>query len=176
MFFDRWYDVLRVLTMGTLAYASLIVVLRVTGKRTLAKMNAFDLVVTVSLGSSLATILLSSEVALAEGVAAFVTLCGAQFLVALLATRFGPVRRAVKSRPALVLWSGEILGDSALRARLTEGEIRQAIRSSGAGALEDVGAVVLETDGTLSVIEAGSLGSGSALVDVHEDRRANARP
>jgi uncharacterized membrane protein YcaP (DUF421 family) len=41
--------------------------LRVSGKRTLAKMNAFDLVVTVALGSTLATILLSADVSLAEG-------------------------------------------------------------------------------------------------------------
>ncbi|MBB6440071.1 uncharacterized membrane protein YcaP (DUF421 family), partial [Streptomyces candidus] len=50
MFFDSWYDMLRVAVMAVCAYAALMVV-RLSGKRTLAKMNAFDLAVTVALGS-----------------------------------------------------------------------------------------------------------------------------
>ena len=59
MLFDGWDELGRVLVMGVLGYAGLIVILRVTGKRTLAKMNAFDLVVTVSLGSVLAAAVLA---------------------------------------------------------------------------------------------------------------------
>ncbi len=43
MFFDSWAGLLRVLVVGPLAYAALVLLLRVTGKRTLSKMNAFDL-------------------------------------------------------------------------------------------------------------------------------------
>ena len=46
MFFDSWNDLLRVVVVGVCAYVSLIVLLRAFGKRTLSKMNAFDLVVT----------------------------------------------------------------------------------------------------------------------------------
>jgi uncharacterized membrane protein YcaP (DUF421 family) len=70
MFFDSWTGMLRVVVVGTLAYAALVLLLRATGKRTLSKMNAFDLVVTVALGSTLATVLLSKDIALAEGVVA----------------------------------------------------------------------------------------------------------
>ena len=49
-------------------YVALIALLRISGKRTLAKLNALDLVVTVALGSTLATVLLSSTVALVEGI------------------------------------------------------------------------------------------------------------
>ena len=62
MFFHSWWDLLQIVVVGTLAYGALILLLRISGKRTLAKMNAFDLVVTVALGSTLATVLLSSEV------------------------------------------------------------------------------------------------------------------
>ena len=67
MFFDSWTGLGRVLVVGTLAYVALVAVLRISGKRTLTKLNAFDLVVTVALGSTLATILLSNSVALADG-------------------------------------------------------------------------------------------------------------
>ena len=52
MFFTSWYDLLLVV-VGTLAYGGLVLFLRVSGKRTLTKLNAFDLVVTVALGSTL---------------------------------------------------------------------------------------------------------------------------
>ena len=54
--FKGWESLGRVLFVGILAYAGLLLFLRMSGKRTLSKMNAFDLVVTVSLGSTLSTI------------------------------------------------------------------------------------------------------------------------
>ncbi len=64
MFFDTWTGLIRIVVVGVLAYAGLVFLLRVSGKRTLSKMNAFDLVITVALGSLLATVLLSQNVAL----------------------------------------------------------------------------------------------------------------
>ena len=64
--------------VGILAYAALVLSLRFSGKRTLAKMNVFDLVVTVS-GSTLATITLSNDVALAQGLLALALLITPQF-------------------------------------------------------------------------------------------------
>ena len=60
MLFDSWAGLGRVVLIGTLAYGALVLLLRISGKRTLSKLNAFDLVVTVALGSTLATVLLSN--------------------------------------------------------------------------------------------------------------------
>ena len=60
----------RTVVIGGRAYITLIVFLRISGKRTLAKLNAFDLVVTVALGSTLSANLLDQSIALAEGAAA----------------------------------------------------------------------------------------------------------
>ena len=69
MFFG-WLGLLRVLVVGSCAYLALIVLLRISGKRTLAKLNASDFVITVAIGSTLATVLLSSTVALAASTTA----------------------------------------------------------------------------------------------------------
>jgi len=45
MFFNNWAMVGRTVVVGTLAYLSIVILLRISGKRTLSKMNAFDLVV-----------------------------------------------------------------------------------------------------------------------------------
>lgn len=44
MFFDGWDSIIRVILAGVLAYVGLVVVLRISGNRTLSKMNSFDLV------------------------------------------------------------------------------------------------------------------------------------
>ena len=82
MFFDSWSALGRVAVVGVLAYLGLVALLRGSGKRTLAKLNAFDLVVTVALGSTLATILLSRDVALAERLLAFTLLITLQYIIA----------------------------------------------------------------------------------------------
>jgi len=81
MFFQGWTGLWRVLVVGTLAYIALVLLLRISGKRTLAKFNAFDFVVTVALGSTLATILLNNSIALAEGILALALLIGLQYVI-----------------------------------------------------------------------------------------------
>lgn len=152
MFFDSLDGLVRVVVIAVLAYAALVLLLRVAGKRSLAKLNAFDLVVTVALGSTLATVLLSGDVAFAEGALAFAMLALLQWTVSRLSIASPAFRRLVRSQPRLLLAEGEFLHEAMSDERVTEHEIEAVIRSSGIGRIEDVGAVVLETDGSLSVI------------------------
>ncbi len=168
MWFDNWSDVLRVLVVGPASYLTVVVVLRATGKRTLSKLNAFDLVVTVALGSTLATIFLSKDVSWSEGAAALVVLGLLQLLVAAVSSRVPLVRKVVTATPTLLLHDGQLLDDALRRARITGAEIRQAVRGSGVGDLSVIAAVVLESDGSLSVISSEQAGDRSALADVPE--------
>lgn len=153
--YDGFAGILRTVGIGAAAYLLLIVFLRVSGKRTLSKMNAFDLVVTVALGSTFATVLLSSDVALAEGAAAFVTLIGGQFVITWLSVRSRLMRKLVKSQPTLLVHRGAFLTEAMIRTRVTRAEVHAAARAAGLGALHDVGAVVLETDGNFTVLPSG---------------------
>jgi uncharacterized membrane protein YcaP (DUF421 family) len=155
-----------VLVVGTLAYAVLVLLLRATGKRTLSKMNAFDLVVTVALGSTLATVLLSKDVALAEGVLAFALLIFLQFAITWLSVRSERIQALVKAEPRLLLYCGHLLPEALRRERVTEEEVRAAARSQGIASLDEVAAVVLETDGSFSVLRRAESGGTSALANV----------
>ncbi|NKY38072.1 DUF421 domain-containing protein [Cellulomonas septica] len=163
MWFDTWGDVLRVVVVGAASYLALVLVLRVSGKRTLAKLNAFDLVVTVALGSTLATILLSSDVSWTEGVTAFLVLVVLQLTVSWTTSHVGPGRSVVTAGPTTVLRDGTLDRDAMSAQRLTVAEVRQAVRGSGVGGFDQVARVVLETDGTLSVIPTSAVGDGEAL-------------
>src|SRR5687767_6590786 len=166
MFFDSWFGIIRILIVGVLAYAALIIWLRVFGKRTLSKWNAFDFIVTIALGSTLATVIISKDVVLIEGLIALVLLIALQFAVTRLSVRFDWAENLVKAKPTLLFEKGEFLHSVMRNQRVTEGEIRMAIRSKGLAAIEEVEAVVLETDGTFSVIEKSADNSRSALKDV----------
>lgn len=174
MFFHNWADLGRTALVGALAYLALVLLLRISGKRTLSKMNAFDLVVTVALGSTLATVLLSKDVALAEGVVAFAVLIALQFIITYLSVRSPAVAQFVKAEPTLLLHQGRFLQGAMKRERVLEEEIRAAIRSQGIVAVEQVEAVVLETDGSFNVIRTPDQDvAPSALVDAAGYPRGN---
>ena len=152
LFFDDIHVIIRTVLIGIMAYLSLILILRVSGKRTLTKMNAFDLIVTVALGSILASIMTSKDITLAQGITAFMTLVILQFILTKLSYSSSSFSKLVKSNPALLFYQGEFLREQLKKERILEIEIYQAIRSSGHASLDEVQAVILETDGTLSVI------------------------
>ena len=152
MFYDNLTGLVRVVVISCATYAALIIALRVSGKRSLAKLNAYDLVVTVAIGSVLATVILSKDVALAEGLLALVMLLALQWIVSRLSILSRHFSDAVRSEPRVV-FENHRMNEAALREeRLTPGEVEGAIRSSGIGNSQDVAAVVLETDGSMSVI------------------------
>ncbi|MFD1510576.1 DUF421 domain-containing protein [Lacimonas salitolerans] len=152
IFFDTWLGLLRIPVVGILAYATLILMLRISGKRTLSKLNAFDLLVTVALGSTLATVLLNKSVPLAEGILALALLIGLQFAITWASIRSDRFQNLIKSEPTLLVHNGRYL-DAALRQqRITREEIGAALRQTGRSDIDEVISVVLETDGSMTVL------------------------
>jgi uncharacterized membrane protein YcaP (DUF421 family) len=169
MFFEGWSGIIRIFIVGILAYIALIFWLRISGKRTLSKWNAFDFIVTIALGSTLASVILSKDVPLIEGILGLGILIGLQFLITWLSVRYKSFYGLVIAKPALLLDKGEFLNEAMKSQRVTEEEVRMAVRAQGIIALEDVEAVVLETDGSFSVIKKSSGESKSALKDVSKN-------
>lgn len=151
MLFQNLSGIVRTIIVGSLAYAALVLFLRISGKRTLAKLNAFDLVVTVALGSTLSAIILQN-IALAEGVTALALLILLQFAVTFLSVRSVRFAEAIRSEPSLLVLDGELCKRAMQRERITKGELDSAIRAAGGEDVGEVRSLILESDGTLSVI------------------------
>ncbi len=122
--------------------------------------------VTVALGSTLATVLLTKDVALAEGVLAFTMLALLQWVVSRGSITNERFRKLVRAEPRLLVERGTYRQDAMARERVTSGEVDAAIRNAGIGRLAHVAAVVLETDGSLSVIADDGEGELTALRSV----------
>jgi len=169
MFQDGWVPLIRIATVGTLSYIAVVALLRYFGKRALTKMNAFDMVVTVAVGSSFASAVMNKEITLADGVFAFILLLVLQRLFVSLSVHLGWFGRYLKAQLLLIVYRGKILWDAAKKQQLGELEILGGIRNSGTAAIEDVLATVLEPDGTFSVIPLSASSNGhlpTALRDV----------
>ena len=185
----NWQDMLvgsatalvRTVVVGVLAYVALVALLRASGKRTLSKFNAFDFVVTIALGSTLSSILISQQVSLLQGIVAFGVLLGLQLAITWLSVRSPLVRGLVKSEPTLLVHRGEALHGALHRERVTMDELRAAARDGGAGSIGEIDAAVLETDGTITVVRDTGTGRATAFDGVrghpaHDDERRGTRP
>lgn len=173
MWFDSWTQILCIPALGWASYAALVLVLRISGKRILGQLNASDFIVTVAVGSALATIVLGSDIAFPTEVTALVLLVGLQFVVAWASAHLPHIRPALTAGPVALPIAGALQSDQLRRNRLSESEVLQDVRGSGSGHLFTVAAVVLETNGSISVIPENKLGSGSALRGVRNSGRAS---
>lgn len=163
MLFDSWDSIGRMIMFGIAAYVGAIAMLRISGSRTLSKMNAFDLVVTIAFGSTLSSILIDGRLSLATGVGALALLVVLQFVVAALAVRSDRFRNWITTQPVLLAWDGRTLDDTMRRQRVAAADIDAALRQRGFARLDQVLAVVLEADGSLSVVEGASTGAAATL-------------
>jgi uncharacterized membrane protein YcaP (DUF421 family) len=150
------------------------VLMRVSGKRTLSKLNAFDFVFVVAVGSVFASTIISKDITLVEGIAALATLIAIQVILAELAMRFSAVERIINGEPTLLLSHGKFIPRALRKERITEEEVRAAIRAKGVKRVEDVDAVILENDGSLSVAWEAKGPGRSSLVDATVPKGARA--
>ena len=167
LWFDNWDSIFRTLIITILAYIAMVFILRASGKRTLSKMNAFDFIVTIALGSSLATVALNKSIALADGVLAFFLFIFLQYGITWLSVRIKFVKKLVTSQPALLLYDGKVINGALKKERITIEEIYVAARNKGIADLNEVAAIVLETTGELTIIPKNAGLNSETMGDVH---------
>lgn len=140
---------------AALVYVFAVVAVRVAGRRTVAQMNAFDIVVTVALGSLAASTALPSQPALSDGAAVLLTFLALQVLVAALRQRFPVVQRVLDFSPEILVRKGRIdLRRAPWTAQLVTSDLESKLRQQGVRDLKDATLVVLEPDGKITVTTA----------------------
>ncbi len=147
-----WIEYAAVVAVAVGAYCWLVLVLRVSGKRSLSKLNAFDFAITVAFGSALATVIVSRDVGLFRGALVLAMLALLQYAVSRLSLQWPWFHDAVRSKPTLLLEDGGPVEKALRHERITLSELDEAVRSKGYARLDQLAAVVLETDGSFSVI------------------------
>jgi uncharacterized membrane protein YcaP (DUF421 family) len=152
IFFKDFAELGRAVLVALIGYTGFIIFLRTSGKRTLSKMNVFDFVFVVALGSTLADTILTPDITITKGLVACSTLIIFQVLLSWLTTRSARLEKIINGEPTLLLHKGKCIRDAMRRERVTEEEVRAAVRTHGVASLEKIETVILETDGTFSVV------------------------
>ncbi|PRY16537.1 uncharacterized protein DUF421 [Pontibacter ummariensis] len=150
---NGYEPLLRIVAVGTLTYIGIIILLRASGKRTLLSMNAFDFIITVAMGSAYGRILTAKQVSLAEALVTFCLLVSLQYIVSWLETRSQKFARVVAGQPSLLYYQGQFLEREMKKKRVRKAEMLAAARSKKLENLEQIEAIILETNGSLSVIK-----------------------
>ena len=152
MFFESWSEIARIVTTTLIIYPFLILATHLLGKRSFAKMNNFDWIITVAVGSILGSAILLKDVVIVEVLVAVSLLLFLQYLLTWISAHFSTFDKVVKTSPQLVFFDGEYIEAAMKDTRLTSTEVEGSVRKAGFGDLSTVMAVVFEADGELSIV------------------------
>ena len=133
-------------------YAVLIAGLRLLGKRELGQMSLYDLVLIVILGNAVQNAMIDNDNTLVGGVIAATVLLVANRLLNILIVRSPRVEEALIGAPSLLVSDGKIVQSHLAKQGVTREQLDAALREHGFDGLDGVHTVVLEVDGTMSVV------------------------
>jgi len=145
-------DVIRILGSAIIVYILIIVYIRILGKRSTSELNNFDWIVTVSVGSIVASTVILKDISVTEGAIGIFILMILQFIVTKFMYQSESFREVVKSTPQLLLFEGEFIDENMKKERILKPEVYAAIRQSGLKSVKQIYAIVLETNSKMSVI------------------------
>jgi len=166
LFFKDWESLYHIAICASISYIVLFIFIRISGKRTLAKLNAFDFVVSVTLGSTLSSMILA-KVTIAEGSVALLIIIILQYILAWFAKQSETMEEVINSEPTLLFYNGKFLHDAMLKEVITEEEIYSEIRKVKIENMEDVRAVIMELNGEITVVKkSGNTSDHTSLEDI----------
>ena len=165
LFFDNIEKLVRIILTTIMVYILIVLVTKVSGKRSTSQLNNFDWIVTVMIGSLGASTILLENIPLIEGSASIIVLYILQAIVTKYAALSPSFASVILSDPRIVFYQGQYLPEAMRAERLTRQELECAMRADGIHSLEDVEAIVFESDAKLTVIKKNDKASAATVSD-----------
>jgi uncharacterized membrane protein YcaP (DUF421 family) len=144
---------MEIILRATAVYFFLWAVARGAGKRELAELSAFELILLVTMGDLIQQSVTQEDMSVTGAFLAVGTLAFWILVFAYLSFRFGRVRRGVEGTPVIVVRHGQPLKDVLRVERVTLDEVKEEARNQGIADLDDVAIGVLESDGRFSFLK-----------------------
>ncbi len=143
---------LALVVRAVVVYGFLLVALRVAGRRELAQMTSFDLVLLLVISNAVQNSINAGDNSLGGGLVSAVVLVVLNWIFGYAVWRWRGVERVVEGKPLRIVTDGKVHVGALRRELLTLAELRSALRKQGIGRITDCRAVVLEPDGTLTAV------------------------
>lgn len=133
-------------------FSSIIVITRIFGLRTFAKMSSFDFASTIAVGSILASIVISKDHNIIKGIVALASIIAFQTLFSFLVRKSDRFKKVFTNKPQLLMKDGEILYDNLKSCNVGVSDLMGKLREANVHSLTEVQAVVFESTGDISVL------------------------
>ena len=144
-----WWELL---LRGIIVYAFLLCLIRITGRRQTGMMTPFDFILLLILSNTVQNAMNGGDNSLGGGLFLAGTLIAINWMMLLLSRHYSLVHWALVGRPVFLVRDGDIQENVMHRERITHHELMSAMRQAGLANIEQVKDVILETNGTISVI------------------------
>lgn len=144
-----WEFVLR----AVIVYVVILVLVRMSGKRTVGQFTPFDMILLVLLGTAVQNSLIGEDVSLLGGLILAATLIGLNYLVGFVTSRSRRADRLIEGAPVVLARDGKLFERVLKKELVSAADFDEAMRQSGCGELEKVKLALLETNGQITIIK-----------------------
>jgi len=144
-----WEFVLRAIAV----YVVLLVLVRLSGKRTVGQFTPFDLIVVVLLGTAVQNSLIGEDTSLPGGLILAATLIALNWLTGFVTARQPALDRLVEGSPVLLARDGVVFEAALRRQSISLAEFESEMRAADCGEAADIRLAVLETNGRISIVK-----------------------
>lgn len=154
--------ILKVFATIFLIFTIIIVITRISGLRTFAKMSSFDFASTIAIGSILASVVMNTNQSILKGGLALAGIILFQTIFSLCVRKSNAFQKLFTNAPLMLMYQGEILRENLKKSNVGEGDLIAKLREANVIDFSEVLAVVLESTGDMSVLHSSEK---SALQD-----------
>lgn len=145
-------DVPELLLRAALVYFALLVLLRLSGKRTVGQFTPFDLIVLMLVSEAAQNALIAGDESVTGALVVIAMLVALNWLVGFASARSKTIDALVEGRPVLIARDGAIFEDELRRRNVSVPEFRQAMRREGVPRDEEIRFAFLETNGDITIV------------------------
>lgn len=145
-----WWELI---VRSVVVYAFLLLVLRITGKRQVGQLEAFDLVLLLLLSNAVQNSMNGGDISLVGGLVSAATLIALNYAIGYAAFRSRKLEAIIEGRPQVLIHDGHLFEDVMASARLTHLELESALRQAGCASIGDCRSAILENNGAISVVQ-----------------------
>lgn len=136
-------------------YVFLLILFRVSGKRTVAQITTFDLLLLLIIGEATQQGLIGSDYSVTQALVVVTTLVGAEVLLAAVQERFPGFGKVVEGLPVVLVERGKPIAERMRKSRVSELDIMERARQlQGLERMSQIKYAVLERDGSISIVPA----------------------
>jgi uncharacterized membrane protein YcaP (DUF421 family) len=154
-----WELILR----GTVVYAFLLVLLRITGKRQIGQLSPFDLVLLLVLSNAVQNSMNGGDNSLVGGLISATTLVALNYGMSYATFKNKKLEALIEGRPQVIIHNGRVFEEVMRSAKLTHHELSAALRRSGCTCAEEVQIAVLENNGSISIVTRAASEASAAV-------------